>query len=228
MVEESFNTAVPAGDDGEHARGRPVYGDQGRGSPSRPPKGGDGKKAKIVAITNQKGGVGKTTTAINLGACLALEGQRVLLVDLDPQGNATSGLGIERSRIERLYLRCVDQSGIPPRHDPSDRRGGPAHRPLHHRAGRRGDRAGVGDVPRVAPVRDACRRCSRTTTTIIFIDCPPSLGLLTINALAAADEILIPIQCEYYALEGLVAADAHHRHGARRTSTRSWPSAASS
>ncbi|HEY8345809.1 MAG TPA: AAA family ATPase [Symbiobacteriaceae bacterium] len=156
---------------------------------------------RVIAVANQKGGVGKTTTAINLSACLAEAGKRVLLVDIDPQGNATSGLGIDRNKVERSIYDVLledlpaDQAMV--RTPVEGLLLIPATIDL---AG-----AEIELVPRIsresrlkrglAPVRDQF--------DFILIDCPPSLGLLTINALTAADSVLIPIQCEYYALEGL-------------------------
>ena len=156
---------------------------------------------QTIACANQKGGVGKTTTVVNLGSYLALAGERVLVVDLDPQGNATSGLGLDRNVIERsVYDAVIDGARI-------------------------GDLtvtgpiAGLDVVPSVialagaevelAPVEGRERRLARLLTEIsaeydyVLVDCPPSLGLLTVNALTAADSVLIPLQCEYYALEGL-------------------------
>ena len=156
---------------------------------------------QTIACANQKGGVGKTTTVVNLGSYLALAGERVLIVDLDPQGNATSGLGFDRGSIDRsIYDVVVDGARI-------------------------GDLILAGPVDRLdvvpsaialagaelelAPVEGRERRLARQLSEIadrydyLLIDCPPALGLLTVNALTAADSVLIPLQCEYYALEGL-------------------------
>ena len=156
---------------------------------------------QTVACANQKGGVGKTTTVVNLATYLALAGDRVLVVDLDPQGNATSGLGIERSALERsIYEALLD--GVPV-HDlvvrgPVDRlEVVPSALPL---AGAEVELAGV--ERRERRLADALSPLDGRYQ-YVFIDCPPSLGLLTINALTAADSVLVPIQCEYYALEGL-------------------------
>jgi len=158
--------------------------------------------ARIVAIANQKGGVGKSTTAINLGAYLAMEGKRVLVVDLDPQSNATSGIGVgQYSNEQQIYDVLVNE--VPLEEiivntstegldlAPSSLRLAGAEVELVSLYSREGRLS-----KSLEPVKE--------NYDIILVDCPPSLGLLTVNALAAADEVLIPIQCEYYALEGLV------------------------
>lgn len=156
---------------------------------------------RIIAVANQKGGVGKTTTAVNLSACLADAGKRVLLVDVDPQGNATSGLGFNRkalsSSVYELLLEDIAASEAMLRTGISGLALIPATIDL---AG-----AEIELVPRISRENRLKRALHpvRGEFDFIVIDCPPSLGLLTINALTAADSILIPIQCEYYALEGL-------------------------
>jgi chromosome partitioning protein len=156
--------------------------------------------AQTVAFANQKGGVGKTTTVVNLASYLALAGDRVLVIDLDPQGNATSGLGIERNRAESVYDAVIDAVAM-------------ADLTLATMV------EGLSIVPssialagaevELAPIEQRERRLARLLEPekerydYVFIDCPPSLGLLTVNALTAADSTVIPIQCEYYALEGL-------------------------
>ncbi|HEY3365297.1 MAG TPA: AAA family ATPase [Symbiobacteriaceae bacterium] len=156
---------------------------------------------RIIAVANQKGGVGKTTTAVNLSACLAEAGKRVLLVDIDPQGNATSGLGIDRKTVGSSVYELLLEDVSPLQVMVSTRVPGlfvvPATIDL---AG-----AEIELVPRISRemrLRKALEPV-RNEFDFILMDCPPSLGLLTINALTAADSILIPIQCEYYALEGL-------------------------
>jgi chromosome partitioning protein len=156
---------------------------------------------KVIAITNQKGGVGKTTTAINISAAMALQGERTLVIDSDPQGNLTSGLGIRKDRI-RYGLYDVYSSGAPVR-----------------------DAVIATEVPGLYAIAagsdlfgaemDLLERSERETTLqqiitpvfddydYIFIDCPPSFGLLTLNALVASKSVLAPVQCEYFALDGL-------------------------
>ncbi len=157
--------------------------------------------ATVVAIANQKGGVGKSTTAINLGAGLAMQGDRILLVDLDPQGNTSSGLSIDRNAIEySTYELLIDEVHIDEVIEPTSVRDlyvVPATIEL----------AGA-EIELVSLFSRETRLAQALKPVVedydyVFIDCPPSLGLLTINGLAAADEVLIPIQCEYYALEGV-------------------------
>jgi chromosome partitioning protein len=158
-------------------------------------------RATIVAIANQKGGVGKSTTAINLGAALAFQGERVLILDMDPQGNTSSGLGIDRSAIgNSMYEVLVDEVPMEDVVEPSSVRDlfiVPATIEL------------AGAEIELVPMFSREMRLARALQPVLddygfaLIDCPPSLGLLTVNGLAAADEVMIPIQCEYYALEGV-------------------------
>lgn len=156
---------------------------------------------RVIAITNQKGGVGKSTTAVNLGASLACMGKRVLIVDSDPQGNASSGLGISREARNRCLYDCL-VGEIPLAEILVETAiGGLAAIPASI------ELAGA-EIELVSVLSRETRLKSALTEIndsfdIAIVDCPPSLGLLTLNALTAANEVLIPIQCEYYALEGL-------------------------
>jgi chromosome partitioning protein len=156
---------------------------------------------KIIAIANQKGGVGKTTTTVNLGACLADMGKNVLVVDIDPQGNTTSGLGINKKSVGScIYDVLIGGASVSTVLQPTK---------LEHLkvAPSTMDLAGaeielVSIIAREHRLKKALADV-KDEFDFILIDCPPSLGLLTINALTAADSLLIPIQCEFYALEGL-------------------------
>jgi len=156
---------------------------------------------KTIAIANQKGGVGKTTTSVNLSACLAYLGKKVLLVDIDPQGNATSGVGVEKADVEQCIYNGLGEDEeaksivLPTNVEnlyimPSTIQLAGAEIEL------------VPTISREVRLKRALESLADEYDYII-IDCPPSLGLLTINALTAADSVIIPVQCEYYALEGL-------------------------
>ena len=156
--------------------------------------------ARILAVTNQKGGVGKTTTAVNLSACLAALGQRVLLIDLDPQGNATTGCGVvKREALPTVYQILIGRSTLTAARIRTDFGFDilPANREL---AGAEVELIEMDG--REYRLRDALTPI-RENYDYILIDCPPALSMLTINALVAADGVIIPMQCEYYALEGL-------------------------
>lgn len=156
---------------------------------------------RVIAVANQKGGVGKTTTAVNLGASLASLGKNVLLIDIDPQGNTTSGLGINKADVKQCIYDViindvpVEDAVLRTRVDKLSLL--PATIQL---AGAEIEL--VPTISREVRLRRAVQPL-RSMFDYILIDCPPSLGLLTVNALTAADSVLIPIQCEYYALEGL-------------------------
>jgi chromosome partitioning protein len=158
---------------------------------------------KIIAVANQKGGVGKTTTSVNLGHALAEKGQRILIVDLDPQGNATSALGMQELEGENLYEALLGDGSIVDKILPTRIEGlflVPANLDL---AGVEVEIVRMGDhLTRLTKALSILR--DDQTFDFILLDCPPSLGILMTNALAAADELLTPIQCEYFALEGLV------------------------
>ena len=159
------------------------------------------KTGKILAVANQKGGVGKTTTAVNLSACLGAAGKQILLIDLDPQGNATSGVGIEKSSVESsIYDVLINDTPIVSTILKTD-----YDRLWLCPSGI--DLAGaeielVMQEGRENKLKRAIAEVS-ANYDFVLIDCPPSLGLLTLNAFNAADGVIVPIQCEYYALEGL-------------------------
>lgn len=157
--------------------------------------------SRIIAVANQKGGVGKTTTSVNLSACLAHIGKKVLLIDTDPQGNATSGVGVNKGDVQKcIYDILIDDADV--------------HEVIRKTKVENLDiipatisLAGaeielVSTISREVRMKHAIQEV-KDRYDYIIIDCPPSLGLLTINALTASDSILIPVQCEYYALEGL-------------------------
>jgi chromosome partitioning protein len=157
--------------------------------------------SNIIAIANQKGGVGKTTTAVNLSACIAEKGKRVLLLDIDPQGNSTSGLGIDKASLKSsAYDLLINNASaksvtIPTMIKTLDII--PANIDLVG-----AEIEMVSAMAREHILKTALQQI-KDEYDYIFMDCPPSLGLITLNALTAADKILVPIQCEYYALEGL-------------------------
>lgn len=170
--------------------------------------------AKVIAVINQKGGVGKTTSAVNLAAAVGKLGRRVLLIDIDPQGNATSGLGLNKRDLGQSSYDVIIN-------------GVPAKEVIHTTAfdGLSILPANMNLAGAELELVDAAKRESKLKNAIvlikadydfIFMDCPPSLGLITLNALCAADTVLVPIQCEYYALEGLSQLIATIRQVKRR------------
>ena len=156
---------------------------------------------RIIAIANQKGGVGKTTTAINLSACLAEKGQKVLAIDMDPQGNMTSGLGVDKDEAEKtIYDMIIGQAGIEEVIQ-KDVMGNLDILPTNiDLSAAEIELIGVENKEFI--VQKEVHKI-RDRYDFVVIDCPPSLSMLTINAMTTADSVLVPIQCEYYALEGL-------------------------
>jgi chromosome partitioning protein len=157
---------------------------------------------KVIAVANQKGGVGKTTTAVNLGACLAAVGQRVLLFDLDPQANATSGLGLEKTEGASAYQVLLGEGSLPDKIKPT------AFERLEIIPSEVDLCAADLELARMENhllcVADALKPVLASSRfDVVLVDCPPSLGVLTLNAFAASDGLLVPLQCEYYALEGI-------------------------
>ena len=157
---------------------------------------------KAIAIFNQKGGVGKTTTNINLGACLALKGKRVLMLDIDPQGNTTSGIGVSKKELEYTVYELLIEDNF----DPRD---AVLHTSVENLDLIPANVDLAGAEIEMVQLEGREKRLQKAINKIrndydyIFIDCPPSLGLLTINSLSAVESVLIPIQCEFYALEGV-------------------------
>ncbi len=164
----------------------------------------ENKELRILAIANQKGGVGKTTTAINLGTALVAVGEKVLVIDMDPQGNATTGLGLERApRGRSTYEVLIGEADLA---DIIQKSGIPGLDCAPSSLDLLGAELELAEFERKAfRLRDAIAKSlpNRDGYTYVLVDCPPSLNLLTINALAAADAVLVPLQCEYFALEGL-------------------------
>jgi chromosome partitioning protein len=157
---------------------------------------------KAIAIFNQKGGVGKTTTNINLAACLAMKGKKILIVDIDPQGNTTSGMGISKKGLAKTMYEVLIDDKLEPKDAilPTNVKGLDIIPASVQLAGAEIELVQLeGREKRLKKALDKIK----SDYDYIFIDCPPSLGLLTINSLTAVDSVLVPIQCEFYALEGV-------------------------
>ena len=183
-------------------RGAASYGSGGWGVPAKP-ESYSRKDLRVLVVANQKGGVGKTTTAINLGTALAAVGEKVLLVDSDPQGNASTGLGVGRAqRTTTLYDVLIGGRSVT---DAVVRTNLPGLDLIPGDADLSGVEIELGHAPRRSfRLRDAIDPIRKSGAyTYVLIDCPPSLNLLTVNALAAGDAVLVPLQCEFFALEGL-------------------------
>ncbi len=159
--------------------------------------------AKIIAVTNQKGGVGKTTTSVNLSACVAAEGRRVLVVDADPQGNTSSGLGVHPEENTPTIYEVM--AGSVALEDALCETSAPGLMLLPSDIRLAGAEIELAAMPHRERILSNALSAAADQFDYIFIDCPPSLGLITLNALCASDGVIIPIQCEYYALEGVSA-----------------------
>jgi chromosome partitioning protein len=156
---------------------------------------------KIVAVANQKGGVGKTTTSVNLAAAIAMAGRSVLLIDIDPQANATSGLGLDPRKPMQTVYDCLTRGAKPK--DAIQLTTIQQLSILPSSPDLAGAEVELVEVERRENVLSGCLQDLTGTFEVILVDCPPTLGLLTINALVAATSVLVPVQCEYYAMEGL-------------------------
>lgn len=163
--------------------------------------------SKVIALANQKGGVGKTTTTINLASNLARRGEKVLVIDLDPQGNTTSGLGVDKSTLENSTYELIVEN-IPVNDciielKYENTKGKRRLSLLPSKVDLAGAEVEIADFEKKEYILRYRISCIREEYDFVLIDCPPSLSLLTVNALTTADSVLIPVQCEYYALEGL-------------------------
>jgi chromosome partitioning protein len=169
------------------------------------------EQTRVITISNQKGGVGKTTTAVNLAAALSRQGARVLVIDLDPQGNASTALGVEHRGNPSVYDVIVNDMELAAVVQESPEVGSLYCVPATiHLAGAEIELVSlVAREQRLSRALAVHLKSMEDPYDYVFIDCPPSLGLLTINAFVAAREVLIPIQCEYYALEGLSQPQEH-------------------